>query len=402
MVPRACQASSCNPEWRPLAWSEEALIAEDELLDGGGQEVEVLLALHALDPAQPRDGWGQQLGDQGRQQQLQQWPGEQQGHGLGGAGAAATDVSWPLLPAAAHRPAFQLPAMESSAAPGSTIQKEADVNGSPEISTAAASTWEAGPGSSHAANGMERQRGGAAEVQQLGAPASPAVEQQAGEDGANSTEVRGDSIQSLQSQQPTQQPRQNGVESAPAHGMHMAEAAPAFGRTALAAIPEPAAVLPGVANAAGAAESAAAAHEEWLVTLAAGLAGTGCCPGRLVAAWQLGSLEELFPAGADLAALRQPLLPNTLVLQFGDGQYLCPPPPPALQVWVRRLCQCARCVQHTFIPSSFAYNTCACACGWACGGGRGLGGGAAAHSCGDCCPGRLNNCTSGAARQQLD
>jgi hypothetical protein len=46
----------------------------------------------------------------------------------------------------------------------------------------------------------------------------------------------------------------------------------------------------------------------------------------LVAAWHLDSLDLLFPAGIELAALQQPLQPNTLVLQFGGASYLCPPP----------------------------------------------------------------------------
>ena len=66
---------------------------------------------------------------------------------------------------------------------------------------------------------------------------------------------------------------------------------------------------------------------DWLGAAAAALASTGSCPGRLVAAWQLGSLAELFPAGADLAAVHGALQPNTLALQFSDGlHYLCPPP----------------------------------------------------------------------------
>lgn len=77
---------------------------------------------------------------------------------------------------------------------------------------------------------------------------------------------------------------------------------------------------------------------------AAALAATGACPGRLVAAWRLGGLSELFPGGADLAALRQPLQPNTLVLSFGSaGLWLCPPP---LQVRLALVVGEARCLRE--------------------------------------------------------
>ena len=79
---------------------------------------------------------------------------------------------------------------------------------------------------------------------------------------------------------------------------------------------------------ASAAAAAATAGDSgaWLEAAGAALAGTGCCPGRTVAAWQLGCLGDLVPAGAQLELLRQPLQPNTLLLQLGDSCYLCPPP----------------------------------------------------------------------------
>eukprot|EP00887_Chlorella_sp_A99_P000545 scaffold17.g545.t1 len=48
-------------------------------------------------------------------------------------------------------------------------------------------------------------------------------------------------------------------------------------------------------------------------------------PGRPVAAWQL-DLEQLHVVGPSLAALRQPLRPHSVLLEFGDGWYVHPPP----------------------------------------------------------------------------
>ena len=74
-----------------------------------------------------------------------------------------------------------------------------------------------------------------------------------------------------------------------------------------------------------------AAADAWPEAAAAALASTGCCPGQLVAVSQVDSVDRLF-AVTDLAALRLPLQPNTLVLDFGDGSCLCPPPIQRLQV----------------------------------------------------------------------
>ena len=242
-----------NPEWQPLAWSELQLLQRNPLLNSG--EVQVLLALHALEHQQP------QQPPQQPQQQLQPHAlatdgAVEEAPPAGGLAEQQDGLGRPVLCAADSRPAFLLSeSCSSSEAVATAVQphngrQAAATNGDHPVSGAA----------EQAAAGIK---------QQNGHHHGPSAEQQQHEQDEQQPAV--------QNEQQTQQ--------------HI--------------------------------------EADWLGAAAAALASTGCCPGRLVAAWQLGSLDELFPAGADLAAVHEALQPNTLALQFSDGcYYLCPPPLP--------------------------------------------------------------------------
>ena len=238
-----------NPEWQTLAWSELQLLQRDPLLNSG--EVQVLLALHALEPQQPQ------------QQRSATAGAAEEAPPAGGRVEQQDGLGRPMLYAANSRPAFQLPEAWSSseataaAAASQNGRQSATANGDHPGSAAA----------EQAAGGTEQPAAGT--KQQNGHHHGPSAEQQQHEQDEQQPAV--------QYEQQTQQ--------------HI--------------------------------------EADWLGAAAAALASTGCCPGRLVAAWQLGSLDELFPAGADLAAVHEALQPNTLALQFSDGcYYLCPPPLP--------------------------------------------------------------------------
>lgn len=392
------QAGTANPEWRPLAWSNEQLLCEDTLLDGCGDGAQLLLALHALEPA--------------HQHQQQQAEGEGQGDdstaGTGGEAAAPrpvqADVARPLLPATADRPAFQLPAASThvgapedgvgaagaAATEGPAVdavsgKQPLAVNASPEQQQAQHAQQQPpeqpqqqqqppppqpGLPDSPMANGFAAERQQSWNGSSRGGPLQKGREEegdaagvlpgehQASKQQAKDGELAVGAAEAQQAElqagvgreQVEEQPRQNGPQSGTA-GTEAevgagAEAGPAPSQAQLGGAGSPSggaalsgmqtssgessaaaeAALTATPDTAGAAAPGGAAGPAWAEAVAGALAGTGCCPGRLVAAWQLDSLEELFPAGADLAALRQPLQPNTVVLQFADGCYLCPAP----------------------------------------------------------------------------
>jgi hypothetical protein len=242
-----------NPEWQTLAWSELQLLQRDPLLNSG--EVQVLLALHALEPQQQRSATA---------------GAAEEAPPAGGLVEQQDGLGRPMLYAANSRPAFQLPEAWSSseataaAAASQNGRQSATANGDHPGSAAAE---QAAGGTEQPAAGTEQPAAGT--KQQNGHHHGPSAEQQQHEQDEQQPAV-----------QKEQQRQQQGT-------------------------------------------------TDWLHAAAAALASTGCCQGRLVAAWQLSSLDELFPAGADLAAVHEALQPNTLALQFSDGcYYLCPPPLP--------------------------------------------------------------------------
>ena len=284
------QARGGNPEWRPLAWTDEQLLAVDPLLDGS--DVQVLLALHAVEPCQ--SGGGSQE-----------------------AAAGQADPTRPLLPAAADRPAFQLalPTAASTLAEAAAAEQQAeearqqhqqtdthqhthqDQQQQAEQSPLASKQQAEQPrpleqrGEAPVANGdaVKRASGGDNDQQQRGSMQD--VQQQAADVKAKRVAAGTDSLPA------------NGdaaaAEGAPLRSASEGPDAAADADGAAAAAAALAALEPAAAPSAAPSAAAEAASEEGSGScVAAALAGTGCCPGRLVAAWQLGSLEALFPAGA--------------------------------------------------------------------------------------------------------
>lgn len=320
--------STSNPEWRPLAWAEQQLLQQDPLLDSS--TVQLLLALHAIEPPSAA-GCGAAA--------VAAWPDDQQ---------AAGWLAMPVLYAASDRPAFRLPAVaarSSQAGVGSSLAAgaaEADEPAPPEAvgGEQDAAAVAAVPGRQQQQQQEEQQR---QQEQQLnGVQDGRAAEQEQREAGARPAE------------QQQQQPAPAGSILSKAAAMGAADARPEDTTVPAAG----AAADASSAAAAGSAADGAAlpSADGWAAAATAALTATGACPGRLVAAWQLGSLDELFPAGADLVSLRQPLQPNTLVLSFGGSGLCLYPPPLQLQARAGR-CVCGRLC---------AICTCAC-CGSACG-----------------------------------
>ncbi|KAL4854482.1 UV radiation resistance associated protein [Chlorella vulgaris] len=327
-----------NPEWQPLAWCERQLLLHDPLLDSS--EVQLLLGLHALEQQSEQHQQEHLLAAASAESALSfehdGAPLAQHCTATAAAEYEADDsMERPTLFAAASRPAVNL----SGAHAQDTSAPEAGP-GAARIAAMPLSSPNGAAGqlpSTRADDNAPRLRNGhlsPADMQQQQPPPPQQPQPQRGE-APGQPPGQAD-------QQGPQQADQQGQQEADQQGHQQqqqeAAAEPVAAQPQMEACGECQADSSGAEQpgsegtdhpqvASGASTAAAAvARERWPAPAGAALASTGHCPGRLVAAWHLASLDLLFPAGSELAALQQPLQPNTLVLQFGGASFLCPPP----------------------------------------------------------------------------